>query len=62
MKFNVINILEQPDNMEKGFSQRFLWFALEPIPAPFEELGKVNQDFSASTGTEAGDIMCYTHA
>ena len=49
---NVINILEQPANMEKGFSQRFLWFVLEPILVPFEELEKVNRDFSVSTGIE----------
>ena len=45
------NILEQPANMEKGLSQRFLWFVPEPIPVPFDELEKVNRDFSASIGT-----------
>ena len=44
------NILEQPANMEKGLCQRFLWCVPKPTPVAFEELQKVNQEFSASIG------------
>lgn len=46
------NLLEQPANVEKGLCQRFLWFAPKPTPIPFDELEKVNRDFSASIGTK----------
>ena len=42
------NILEQTANAEKGLCQRFLWFVPQPTPIPFDELTKVNREFSAS--------------
>ena len=53
------NLLEQPANVEKGLCQTFLWFVAKPTPVPFDDLEKVNRDFSASIGTY---IQCtYTH-
>lgn len=40
------NILEQQANAEKGLCQRFLWFVPKPTPVPFDELEKVDRDFS----------------
>ena len=45
------NLLEQPANVEKGLCQRFLWFVAKPTSVPFDDLEKVNRDFSASVGT-----------
>ena len=44
------NILDQTANAEKGLCQRFLWFVPQPTPTPFDELEKVDRDFSACIG------------
>lgn len=44
------NILDQQANAEKGLCQRFLWFVSQPTPVPFDELDKVNREFSTSIG------------
>ena len=44
------NLLEQHANAEKGLCQRFLWFVPKPTPVPFNELEKVNVDFTACIG------------
>ena len=44
------NLLEQPANVEKGLCQRFMWFVAKPIAVPFDDLEKVDRDFSASIG------------
>lgn len=44
------NLLEQPANTEKGLCQRFLWFVPKPTPVPFDELEKVNAEFTADIG------------
>ena len=44
------NLLEQQANVEKGLCQRFMWFVPQPTPVPFDDLEKVNRDFSASIG------------
>ena len=44
------NILDQQANAEKGLCQRFLWFVPQPTTVPFDELNKVNREFSASIG------------
>ena len=46
----VRNILDQQANAEKGLCQRFLWFVPQPTPVGFDDLDKVDQDFSASIG------------
>lgn len=53
------NLLEQPANMEKGLSQRFLWFVPKPSPVPFDELERVDQDFSASIGTVNKNMLIF---
>lgn len=42
------NILDQPANAEKGLCQGFLWFVPQPTPVPFDELAKVDSEFSVS--------------
>ena len=42
------NILDNPANFEKGLCQRFLWFFPQSTPIPFDELDKVDQEFSSS--------------
>ena len=44
------NLIEVPQNIEKGLCQRFLWICLKPLMVRFEELQSVNADFSASIG------------
>lgn len=44
------NLLEQNASIEKGLCQRVLWCVPKPTVAIFEELEKVDQDFSASIG------------
>ena len=44
------NILEQGANVEKGLCQCFLWCVPKQMSVTFDELDKVNQDFSASVG------------
>ena len=44
------NMLENPVNVEKGLPQRFLWFVPQPNPIPFDQLAKVDQEFSSSVG------------
>lgn len=60
------NILDQPANAEKGLCQRFLWFVPQPTPIPFDELTKVNREFSASVGmlilhVPESKIMIHVH-
>ena len=47
------NLLEQPTNIEKGLCQRFMWFVAKPTPVPFDDLERVNRDFSMSIGKNA---------
>ena len=44
------NLLEQHASVEKGLCQRILWCAPKPTMAPFEELEKVDSQFTASVG------------
>ena len=43
-------LIELQTNTEKGFTQRFLWCAPRPQVVKFEELQKVDAEFSASIG------------
>ena len=43
---------------EKGLSQRILWFAPKPNPAPFEELEKVDINFTSSLGEHCMCTVC----
>ena len=52
------NILDQAANAEKGLCQRFLWFVPQPTPVPFDELTKVNREFSASVGVLITSVYC----
>jgi hypothetical protein len=52
------NILEQQSMAEKGLSQRILWFAPKPNPAPFEELEKVDINFTSSLGEHCMCTVC----
>lgn len=44
------NLLEQHASVEKGLCQRVLWCAPKPTVASFEELEKVDNQFTASVG------------
>ena len=50
------NLLEQGANVEKGLCQRFLWFVPKPTPVPFDQLQKVDRDFSVSIGKGICDL------
>ena len=41
-------LMELPTNAEKGFSQRFLWCIPKPNIVRFDDLQRVDRDFSAS--------------
>ena len=43
-------LLELPTNAEKGFSQRFWWCIPKPHIVRFDELQRVDREFSASIG------------
>ena len=43
-------VLELQTNAEKGFSQRFLWCIPKPKIVRFDDLQRVDRDFSASIG------------
>lgn len=51
------NLLEQPTNVEKGLCQRFMWFVAKPTAVPFDDLEKVNRDFSASIGMHIYNVQ-----
>ena len=42
------SLIEQPTNVEKGFTQRLLWVVPKPMQVPFDMLQKVNKEFSTS--------------
>lgn len=44
-------LIEAPQNIEKGLSQRFLWLSPKPCMVPLEDLQRVDLNFSASLGT-----------
>ena len=44
------NLIQLPQNIEKGLCQRFLWLAPKPLTVQFKELQSVNCQFSASVG------------
>ena len=44
------NLIEVPQNIEKGLCQRFLWICPKPLMVRFEELQSVDADFLASIG------------
>ena len=44
------NLLEQHASVEKGLCQRLLWCVPKHSATPFEELEKVDRNFSASLG------------
>ena len=46
------SLIEQQANIEKGLCQRFLWLVPKPKVVSFNELQKVNDQFSASIGEE----------
>lgn len=52
-------LIELQGNAEKGFSQRFLWCIPKPRIVRFEELQKVNSEFSTSVGKFGNFCMMY---
>jgi len=44
------NLLEQHTSVEKGLCQRILWCAPKPTMASFEELEKVDRQFTTAVG------------
>ena len=44
------SLMELPANADKGFSQRFLWCVPKPKIVLFDDLQRVDREFSASIG------------
>ena len=44
------NLLEQHASVEKGLCQRLLWCVPKPKVTSFDDLEKVDKDFSTSIG------------
>lgn len=44
------SLIEQPGNVEKGLSQRFLWLFPKPIYTHFENLEELDKDFVETLG------------
>ena len=44
------SLIEIPSNVEKGLCQRFLWVVPKPASVGFNELEKVDTDFTISIG------------
>ena len=38
-------LFEQPGNVEKGLTQRFLWLFPKPVYAPFDNLESISDTF-----------------
>ena len=52
------SLIEQPTNVEKGFTQRHLWVVPKPMQVPFDMLQKVNKEFSMSISEIFTHYLC----
>ena len=48
-------LIENSSNVEKGLCQRFMWLVPRATPIPFDDLQRIDINFSASIG---GIISC----
>lgn len=46
------NLIEIQANVEKGLCQRFLWIAPQPATVSFNELQRVDEEFSTALGKQ----------
>ena len=44
------SLIEQPSNIEKGLSTRFLWIFPEPCYAKFDSLESIDEEFATALG------------
>ncbi len=51
-------LMELPTNAEKGFSQRFLWCIPKPNIVRFDDLQRVDKDFSVSISEFQPSALC----
>lgn len=56
------NLVDVQANVEKGLCQRFLWLVPEPNLVTYEQMCKVNEEFTTGIGESSPQLILYPPA